>query len=128
MNFQILYGAYVRPLLEYANQVVYSGCTKDVTLSERVQRAPLECVSIRESVNLPFYCRFIATTIVSRFVYRRGPDTSDAHNSPDIEFKVWGTPTIHSNQVAEPHDALERTEGLKSTVDKRTEVWSTERI
>ncbi|KER33861.1 hypothetical protein T265_00308 [Opisthorchis viverrini] len=36
MDFQILYGAYVRPLLEYANQVVYSGRTKDVTPIERV--------------------------------------------------------------------------------------------
>ncbi|KER33367.1 hypothetical protein T265_00689 [Opisthorchis viverrini] len=32
---RIPYGAYVRPLLEYANQVVYSGRTKDVTLIER---------------------------------------------------------------------------------------------
>ncbi|GAA47206.1 hypothetical protein CLF_100081 [Clonorchis sinensis] len=38
-DFQILYGAYVRPLLEYANPVVYSGRTKDVILIERVQRA-----------------------------------------------------------------------------------------
>ncbi|GAA53879.1 hypothetical protein CLF_111499 [Clonorchis sinensis] len=33
-DFQILYGAYVRPLLEYANPVVYSGRTKDVILIE----------------------------------------------------------------------------------------------
>ncbi|GAA52303.1 hypothetical protein CLF_107764 [Clonorchis sinensis] len=38
-DFQILYGAYVRPLLEYANPVVYSGRTKDAILIERVQRA-----------------------------------------------------------------------------------------
>ncbi|GAA54269.1 hypothetical protein CLF_113221 [Clonorchis sinensis] len=31
-DFQILCGAYVRPLLEYANPVVYSGRTKDVIL------------------------------------------------------------------------------------------------
>ncbi|GAA51295.1 hypothetical protein CLF_105854 [Clonorchis sinensis] len=38
-DFQILYRAYVRPLLEYANPVVYSGRTKDVILIERFQRA-----------------------------------------------------------------------------------------
>ncbi|GAA49605.1 hypothetical protein CLF_103283 [Clonorchis sinensis] len=43
-DFQILYGAYVRPLLEYANPVVYSGRTKDVILSERVQRAATRTV------------------------------------------------------------------------------------
>ncbi|GAA48531.1 HEAT repeat-containing protein 6 [Clonorchis sinensis] len=37
-GFQILYGAYVRPLPEYANPVVYSGRTKNVILIERVQR------------------------------------------------------------------------------------------
>ncbi|GAA53551.1 hypothetical protein CLF_110479 [Clonorchis sinensis] len=31
-DFQILYGAYVRPLLEYANPVVYSGRTNDYRL------------------------------------------------------------------------------------------------
>ncbi|GAA54743.1 hypothetical protein CLF_105274 [Clonorchis sinensis] len=36
IDFQTIYGAYVRPLLEYANQVVYSGHTKDITLIERV--------------------------------------------------------------------------------------------
>ncbi|GAA52083.1 hypothetical protein CLF_107316 [Clonorchis sinensis] len=39
MDFQMLYGAYVRPLIEYADPVVYSGRTKDVVLIERVQRA-----------------------------------------------------------------------------------------
>ncbi|GAA56098.1 hypothetical protein CLF_109900 [Clonorchis sinensis] len=38
MDFQIPYRAYVRPPLEYANQVVYSGRKKDVALVERVQR------------------------------------------------------------------------------------------
>ncbi|KER31187.1 hypothetical protein T265_02512 [Opisthorchis viverrini] len=51
MDFQILYGAYVRPLLEYANQVVYSGRTKDVTLIERVQRAATRMVAGLKSVN-----------------------------------------------------------------------------
>ncbi|GAA54777.1 hypothetical protein CLF_105400 [Clonorchis sinensis] len=36
MDFQILYGTYIGPLLEYTHQVVYSGPTKDVTLIERV--------------------------------------------------------------------------------------------
>ncbi|GAA52134.1 hypothetical protein CLF_107386 [Clonorchis sinensis] len=38
-DFQILYGAYVRPFLEYTNPVIYSGCTEDVIPIERVQRA-----------------------------------------------------------------------------------------
>ncbi|KER23675.1 hypothetical protein T265_14585, partial [Opisthorchis viverrini] len=51
MDFQILYGAYVRPLLEYADQVVYSGRTKDVTLIERVQRAATRMVAGLKSVD-----------------------------------------------------------------------------
>ncbi|KER26511.1 hypothetical protein T265_06233 [Opisthorchis viverrini] len=51
MDFQILYGAYVRPLLEYANEVVYSGRTKDVTLVERVQRAATRIVAGLKSVD-----------------------------------------------------------------------------
>ncbi|KER29476.1 hypothetical protein T265_03943 [Opisthorchis viverrini] len=51
MDFQILYGAYVRPLLEYANQVVYSGRTKDVTLIERAQRAATRMVAGLKSVD-----------------------------------------------------------------------------
>ncbi|GAA57662.1 hypothetical protein CLF_113039 [Clonorchis sinensis] len=44
-DFQILSGAYVRPLLEYAHPVVYSGRTKDVILIERVQRAATKMVA-----------------------------------------------------------------------------------
>ncbi|KER32907.1 hypothetical protein T265_01186 [Opisthorchis viverrini] len=51
MDFQLLYGAYVRPLLKYANQVVYSGRTKDVTLIERVQRATTRMVAGPKSVD-----------------------------------------------------------------------------
>ncbi|KER26628.1 hypothetical protein T265_06133 [Opisthorchis viverrini] len=51
MDFQILYGAYVGPLLECANQVVYSGRTKDVTLIERVQRAATRMVAGPKSVD-----------------------------------------------------------------------------
>ncbi|KER28207.1 hypothetical protein T265_04885 [Opisthorchis viverrini] len=39
------------PLLEYANQVVYSGRTKDVALIERVQRAATRMVAGLKSVN-----------------------------------------------------------------------------
>ncbi|GAA27777.2 116 kDa U5 small nuclear ribonucleoprotein component [Clonorchis sinensis] len=45
VDFQILSEAYVRPFLEYANPVVYSGRTKDVILIERVQRAATKMVS-----------------------------------------------------------------------------------
>ncbi|GAA51962.1 ATP-binding cassette transporter [Clonorchis sinensis] len=51
MDFQILYGAYVRPLLEHANQVVYSGRTKDVILIERVQRAATKMVAGLKSMD-----------------------------------------------------------------------------
>ncbi|KAG5450137.1 hypothetical protein CSKR_112663, partial [Clonorchis sinensis] len=50
-EFQILYGAYVRPLLEYANPVVYSGRTKDVILIERVQRAATKMVAGLKSMD-----------------------------------------------------------------------------
>ncbi|GAA53666.1 hypothetical protein CLF_110738 [Clonorchis sinensis] len=43
-DFQILYGAYARPLLENANHVVYSGRTKGVTLVGCVQRAATKVV------------------------------------------------------------------------------------
>ncbi|KER24406.1 hypothetical protein T265_07921 [Opisthorchis viverrini] len=51
MDVQILYGAYVRPLLEYANQVVYSGRTKDITLIERARRAATRMFACRNSVD-----------------------------------------------------------------------------
>ncbi|GAA55266.1 hypothetical protein CLF_107506 [Clonorchis sinensis] len=50
-DFQILYGAYVRPLLEYANPVVYSGRTKDVILIELVQRAATKMVAGLKSMD-----------------------------------------------------------------------------
>ncbi|GAA50457.1 hypothetical protein CLF_104565 [Clonorchis sinensis] len=50
-DFQILYGAYVRPLLEYANPVVYSGRTKDVIPIERVQRATTKMVAGLKSMD-----------------------------------------------------------------------------
>ncbi|KER23738.1 hypothetical protein T265_08429 [Opisthorchis viverrini] len=51
MDFQILYGAYFRPLLKYANQVGYSGCTKNVTLIDRVQRAATRMFAGLKSVD-----------------------------------------------------------------------------
>ncbi|GAA51827.1 hypothetical protein CLF_106845 [Clonorchis sinensis] len=50
-DFQILYGAYVRPLLEYANPVVYSGRTKDVIIIEGVQRAATKLVAGLKSMD-----------------------------------------------------------------------------
>ncbi|KER32023.1 hypothetical protein T265_01804 [Opisthorchis viverrini] len=44
------------PLLECANQVVWSGLTKDVTLIERVQRAATRTVTGLKSVD--YYTRF----------------------------------------------------------------------
>ncbi|GAA50538.1 hypothetical protein CLF_104697 [Clonorchis sinensis] len=45
MDFQILCGTNVSPLLEYDNQVTYSRDKKDVTFIERVQRAATKMVS-----------------------------------------------------------------------------------
>ncbi|GAA55171.1 hypothetical protein CLF_107060 [Clonorchis sinensis] len=54
-DFQVLYGAYIRPLLEYGNPVVYSGCTKDVILNERVQRSATKMVAGLKSVDYETY-------------------------------------------------------------------------
>ncbi|GAA51531.1 hypothetical protein CLF_106343 [Clonorchis sinensis] len=51
MNFQMPYGVYVRPLIEYANRVVYSGRNKGVTLIECVQRAAAKTVAGLKSVD-----------------------------------------------------------------------------
>ncbi|GAA55220.1 hypothetical protein CLF_107300 [Clonorchis sinensis] len=51
MDFQLFHGAYVRPLFEYANPVVYSGRTKEVTLIELVQRAATKLVAGLESLD-----------------------------------------------------------------------------
>ncbi|GAA55190.1 hypothetical protein CLF_107109 [Clonorchis sinensis] len=50
-DFQIIYGAYVRPLLEYASPVLYSGRTKDVILIELVQRAATKMVAGLKSMD-----------------------------------------------------------------------------
>ncbi|GAA55638.1 hypothetical protein CLF_108558 [Clonorchis sinensis] len=49
-DFQLLYGAYVRWSLEYANPVVYSGRTKDVIFIEPVQRAATKMVARLKSM------------------------------------------------------------------------------
>ncbi|KAA3678839.1 uncharacterized protein DEA37_0011645 [Paragonimus westermani] len=49
-TFQTLYGIYIRPLLEYANQVEYTGLNKDILAIERVQRATTKVVSGLRSV------------------------------------------------------------------------------
>ncbi|GAA53840.1 hypothetical protein CLF_111285 [Clonorchis sinensis] len=59
-DFQILYRAYARPLLEYANQVVYSGRKKDVTLIERVQRAATKMVTGLKSWTMERVSWFLA--------------------------------------------------------------------
>ncbi|GAA47169.1 hypothetical protein CLF_100039 [Clonorchis sinensis] len=46
-----IYNACVRTPLKYANPVVYSGCTKDVILIERVQRAAMKMVAGLKSVD-----------------------------------------------------------------------------
>ncbi|GAA51559.1 hypothetical protein CLF_106378 [Clonorchis sinensis] len=51
IDFQILYGAYVKLILEYANEVVYSGRKQDITLIERVQQAATKMVAGLKSVN-----------------------------------------------------------------------------
>jgi hypothetical protein len=43
-DFQVLYGTYIRPCLEYANQVVASGLVKDANILERVQRKATKIV------------------------------------------------------------------------------------
>ncbi|GAA57812.1 hypothetical protein CLF_113228 [Clonorchis sinensis] len=67
-DFQILYGAYVRPLLEYANPVVYSGRTKDVILIERVQRAATKMVAGLKSTD--YETRLVVLDLFS-LEYRR---------------------------------------------------------
>ncbi|KAA3680755.1 uncharacterized protein DEA37_0006971 [Paragonimus westermani] len=43
--FHTLYRVYIRPLLEYANQVVYTGLKKDILAIERVQRVATKMVT-----------------------------------------------------------------------------------
>ncbi|GAA57764.1 hypothetical protein CLF_113171, partial [Clonorchis sinensis] len=74
-NFQILYVAYVRPLLEYANPVVYSGRTKDATIIELVQRAARKMVAGLKSV---YYETRLAVLDLFPLEYRRlrgGPNS-----------------------------------------------------
>ncbi|KAA3673705.1 uncharacterized protein DEA37_0003356 [Paragonimus westermani] len=43
--FQTHYGIFIRPLLEYANQVVYNGLKREILAVERVQRAATKMVA-----------------------------------------------------------------------------------
>ncbi|GAA48859.1 hypothetical protein CLF_102123 [Clonorchis sinensis] len=67
-DFQIVYGAYVRPLLEYANPVVYSGRTKDVILIDHVQRAATKMVAALKSMD---YETLLAVLDLFPLDYRR---------------------------------------------------------
>ncbi|GAA53866.1 hypothetical protein CLF_111430 [Clonorchis sinensis] len=51
MDFQILSGVYVRPLLVYANQIVHPERTRDVTLLVRVRRSVTKMVSVLKLVD-----------------------------------------------------------------------------
>ena len=44
VDFAFLYGTYVRPILEYCNQVTFSGLVKDTNCLEKVQRAATKMV------------------------------------------------------------------------------------
>jgi hypothetical protein len=67
-DFKMLYGVYVRPLLEYANQVVYSGLKKDSYQIERVQRAATKMVTGLQSVE---YARRLEILDLLPLDYRR---------------------------------------------------------
>ncbi|GAA30349.2 DNA mismatch repair protein MSH6 [Clonorchis sinensis] len=82
-DFQILYGAYARPLLENADPVVYSGRTKDVILIERVQRAATKMVAGLKSMGyetplavldlFPLqYCRLRGDLILTYALFEQG--------------------------------------------------------
>ncbi|GAA56212.1 nucleoside-diphosphate kinase [Clonorchis sinensis] len=67
-DFQIFYEAHVRPLLEYANPVVYSGRTEDVILIGRVQRAATKMVAGLKSMD---YEARLAAPVLSPLECRR---------------------------------------------------------
>ncbi|GAA52633.1 F-box protein 8 [Clonorchis sinensis] len=66
-DFEMLYGAYVRPLLEYANPFVYSGRTKDVILIERVQRAATKKNYCRSTDSQPPFYQLVTDMPVGSF-------------------------------------------------------------
>ncbi|GAA54846.1 hypothetical protein CLF_105833 [Clonorchis sinensis] len=67
-DIQTVYGAYIRLLPEYANQPVYSGHTKDVTLIERAQRAATKMGAGLKSVD---YETHLAALDIFPLEYRR---------------------------------------------------------
>ena len=58
-DFHALYGVYVRPLLEYASQVVHSGLQKDALVIERVQRRATKLVCGLRNVDYPSRLRIL---------------------------------------------------------------------
>ncbi|MES9974252.1 MAG: reverse transcriptase family protein, partial [Candidatus Thiodiazotropha sp.] len=50
-NFNFLFGTYIRPLLEYANQAVHSGLVKDINLLEKVQRRATKSVKVLRNMS-----------------------------------------------------------------------------
>ncbi|GAA52687.1 hypothetical protein CLF_108628 [Clonorchis sinensis] len=67
-DFQVIYGDCIRPLLEYANQVVLTGRNRDLTLIERVPRALTKMVPGPKS--LGYETRLVALDLFS-LEYRR---------------------------------------------------------
>lgn len=52
-DFIMLFSTYIRPLLEYGNQVTFSGLAKDIFQIERVQRRATKCVHGLKSLSYP---------------------------------------------------------------------------
>ena len=82
-DFHTLYGVYVRPLLEYASQVVHSGLCKDALAIERVQRRATKLVCGLRNIDYPSrlrtlnlfpleYRRLRGDLIFTFFLFRSG--------------------------------------------------------
>jgi hypothetical protein len=82
-DFHTLYGVYVRPILEYASQVVHSGLRKDALAIERVQRRATKLVCGLRNVDYPSrlrelnlfpleYRRLRGDLIFTFFLFRSG--------------------------------------------------------
>ena len=56
-DFKLLYGTYIRPLLEYGSQIVHSGLVRDRDSLERIQRASTKMV--RGLFHTPYPIRLI---------------------------------------------------------------------
>ncbi|KER21772.1 hypothetical protein T265_09979 [Opisthorchis viverrini] len=96
MDIQTPYEAHVRPLLEYANQVVYSGCTDDDTLIESVQRAAARTVASHKSVD--YVTRLAMLDLFSLEYICLGGDNNSGFAEAKIGFSHTSLPGA---QVAE---------------------------